>query len=146
MKLCYPANDISSYLLTPGQAKLLSDLARTSGLGNAIPSRVASEQPEFLEVLACASLYFLCLHLCLSRPPCPCTADCPLRGSFDETVSLWQGGTLACCCCCFCCCNCLAPCRQNQISLPSFPSSPSRAKPQLLCWQQQPPRLSTSLM
>lgn len=43
MKLCYPANDISSYLLTPAQAKPLSDLPRTGGLGNAIPSRVALE-------------------------------------------------------------------------------------------------------
>lgn len=55
MKFCYPANDISSYLLAPVQVKPLSDLVQTSGLGNAIPSKVALEQLEFLEVLACAA-------------------------------------------------------------------------------------------
>lgn len=57
MKFCYPANDISSYLLAPVQVKPLSDLVRTSGLGNAIPSKVALEQLEFPEVLACAALF-----------------------------------------------------------------------------------------
>lgn len=72
MKVCYPANDISSYSLTLVRVKPLSDLSRTAGLGNAIPSRMASEELEFLEVLACAGLHFLCLQLCLSPQPCPC--------------------------------------------------------------------------
>ena len=43
MKFCYPANDISSYLLTLMEAKPRSDLSQAAGLGNAIGSRVALE-------------------------------------------------------------------------------------------------------
>lgn len=99
MESCYPANDISSHLLTPMQAKLLSDPAQSPGLSNAASSRVAPVAGVLRAVGSCRSLFSVptalpfsptCLHAAVCSPFARAAAASPIAAAFAEPFTAVQ--------------------------------------------------------